>query len=225
MKIIDDFLPEAMCRAISADVSFFPESMGDGERIATEINSYHTEQSSCFAPYMFWKGWHYSEPKTIKQRVIKKIWENNLPFPISELCGFEYWTRTFHAGQYIAPHVDEDTFLYQDAKIFAGPKCGAIYYGPDTTAQNGGFLEIYPEPLTDFTEMALEAENISKKLVSVDKRERVACLPNRLVMLDAGHVIHGTTPSVTGTRNVMVINVWHKSVEPKALSLGAFFYE
>jgi hypothetical protein len=73
--------------------------------------------------------------------------------------------------------------------------------------------------------MALEAENISKKLVSVDKRERVACLPNRLVMLDAGHVIHGTTPSVTGTRNVMVINVWHKSVEPKALSLGTFFYE
>jgi hypothetical protein len=148
-----------------------------------------------------------------------------LPFPESDVCGFEYWTRTFGAGQYLAPHVDEDTFLYADQKVLSGPAVGSIYYGPATDASNGGFLEIYPDVLLDGTSNALEHENISPLLVDISQRERILCKPNRLVIFDAGHVLHGTIPAASGTRYVMVVNVWHKNNPPTALKTGQFFYE
>jgi hypothetical protein len=225
MLVKDNFLSQKLCDLISDDELFFPESMGDSDRIATEINSYHTEQSSCFAPYMFWDGWLNSPPNTIKKIVIQKIWEDNLPFPVSEVCGFEYWTRTFKAGQYLAPHVDEDTFLYSDSKVLSGPAIGSIYYGPDTDASNGGFLEIYPGVLADGTHMALEYQNIKPLIEDEKLRERILCKPNRLIVFDAGHVLHGTVPATSGTRYVMVINVWHKDNPPTALKDGKFFYE
>lgn len=225
MLVKDNFLDNELCSLISSDASFFPESMGDVERIATEINSYHTEQSSCFAPYMFWDGWAKSPANTLKKQVIQNIWENNLPFPIDEVCGFEYWTRTFSAGQYLAPHVDEDTFLYAEKKVLSGPAIGSIYYGPNTDASNGGFLEIYPTKLVDGGFMVLENEKVSPLLVGVEERERISCKPNRLVIFDAGHALHGTVPALSGKRYVMVINVWHIDNPPTALRDGKFFYE
>jgi hypothetical protein len=225
MLVKDNYLSSHMCSLVSDDKLFFPDSMGDSDRIATEINSYHVEQSSCFAPYMFWDGWNNSPANTIKKQVIKKIWENNLPFPISEVCGFEYWTRTFNKGQYLAPHVDEDTFLYADKKILNGPAIGSIYYGPNTDASSGGFLEIYPKVLADGDYMALEHENVAPLLVDVEQRERIACKPNRLVIFDAGHMLHGTMPATNGVRHVMVVNVWHVSNPPTALDGKKFFYE
>jgi hypothetical protein len=198
--------------------------MGDEERIASELNSYHYEQASCFAPYMFWDGWWRSEANTPRKRLIKSIWESNLPFPQEEICGFEYWTRTFKPGQYLDVHVDEDTFLYADKKIFKGPSIGCVYY-PHFNDVVGGFLELYPSKIEEGMINGLELDNIQPKLVDIELRERIACSPNRLIIFDAGHTIHATTPPISGLRRVMVINVWHKDSPPSALQTGQFFYE
>jgi hypothetical protein len=140
MKIYDDAIDETVYSAIIQDASFFPGPMTADSRIASELNSYHDEKSSCYAPYMFWHGWWSSSANTLRKQVIREIWETNLPMPISEVLGFEYWTRTFGAGQFLGPHVDEDTFLYQDKKIYNGPEVGCVYYGPSKEKVVGGFL-------------------------------------------------------------------------------------
>ncbi len=225
MKILDNFLDTKLCNEIISDKSFFPQSMGNDERIASEINSYHDGRSDCFAPYMFWEGWLKSEPKTLRQRVIMEIWKDNLPFPIEEVCGFEYWTRTFEAGQYLAPHVDEDTFRYAKTKVLTGPRIGCVYYGPETDAEGGGFLEIYPHNIGDYTENALESDMVTPHLVDISNRERISCKGNRIIIFDAGHVLHGTSPASSGKRNVLIVNVWHNDVRPIAIETGNFYYE
>lgn len=223
MLVADNWLPPEIYQELLDDDTFFPESMGGGDRIATELNSYHYEQSTCFAPYMFWDGWLNSPVNTLKKKIIKHIWENNLPFPIEEVLGFEYWTRTYLPGQYLDTHVDEDTFMYEDHKIFSGPAIGAILYGIDN--KDGGFLEIHKSVLTDGTKDALERDSISAMLSPIEDRERIAYRGNRLVIFDAGHQIHATSPAKSGIRQVMVINVWHKDTPPTAIKKNSFFYE
>lgn len=222
MIVKDNQLSDEMFSDVLSDDSFFPESMGSDERLAAELNSYHYEKSSCFAPYMFWDGWWSSPANTLRKKVVQSIWENNLPCDSSEILGIEYWTRTYLPGQYLDVHVDEDTFL--SSKTFSGPLTGSIWYGVDN--QDGGFVEIYNKSiLTDGDEMAIEAENINKLLVPVEERERIAYKGNRVIIFDTGHVIHGTTPAKSGIRQVMVTNVWHKDNPPTALKLGEFYYE
>lgn len=223
MLVADNWLPPEIYQELLDDDTFFPESMGGGDRIATELNSYHYEQSTCFAPYMFWDGWLNSPVNTLKKKIIKHIWENNLPFPIEEVLGFEYWTRTYLPGQYLDTHVDEDTFMYEDHKIFSGPAIGAILYGIDN--KDGGFLEIHKSVLIDGTKDALERDSISAMLSPIEDRERIAYRGNRLVIFDAGHQIHATSPAKSGIRQVMVINVWHKDTPPTAIKKNSFFYE
>lgn len=223
MLVADNWLPPEIYQEMLDDDTFFPESMGGGDRIATELNSYHYEQSTCFAPYMFWDGWLNSPVNTLKKKIIKHIWENNLPFPIEEVLGFEYWTRTYLPGQYLDTHVDEDTFMYEDHKIFSGPAIGAILYGIDN--KDGGFLEIHKSVLIDGTKDALERDSISAMLSPIEDRERIAYRGNRLVIFDAGHQIHATSPAKSGIRQVMVINVWHKDIPPTAIKKNSFFYE
>ena len=223
MLVADNWLPKELYEKMISDESFFPESMGGGERIATELNSYHYEQSTCFAPYMFWDGWLNSPVNTLKKQIIQNIWENNLPFPIEEVLGFEYWTRTYLPGQYLDTHVDEDTFMYEDHKVFSGPAIGAILYGIDNS--DGGFLELHKSILIDGTKNALEREKISDMLSPIEERERIAYRGNRLVIFDAGHQIHATSPAKRGIRQVMVINVWHRDVPPTAIKKNSFFYE
>lgn len=225
MIVIDNFIKDKdLLNEIEKTEDFFPASMGDEERIASELNSYHYEQASCFAPYMFWDGWWKSEANTPRKRLIKAIWESHLPFPQEEICGFEYWTRTFKPGQYLDVHVDEDTFLYADKKIFKGPVIGCVYY-PHFNDVVGGFLELYPSKIEEGMLNGLEMDNIEPKLVGIEFRERIACNPNRLIIFDAGHTIHATTPPISGLRRVVVINVWHKDSPPSALQTGQFYYE
>lgn len=224
MIVKDNALNEHLYQEMLNDPLFYPESMGSDERLATELNSYHYEKSSCFAPYMFWDGWWASPANTLRKRVVEEIWKENLPCPESEILGIEYWTRTYLPGQYLDVHVDEDTFLYQDTKTFSGPLTGSILYGIDNT--DGGFVEIYNKAiLKDGEKLAIEAENINNLLVPVEERERIAYKGNRLVIFDTGHVVHGTTPAKSGIRQVMVTNVWHRDNPPTALKLGEFYYE
>lgn len=224
MIVKDNALDEHLYQEMLDDPLFYPESMGSDERLATELNSYHYEKSSCFAPYMFWDGWWSSPANTLRKRVVEAIWKENLPCPESEILGIEYWTRTYLPGQYLDVHVDEDTFLYQDTKTFSGPLTGSILYGVDN--HEGGFVEIYNKAiLKDGEKLAIEAENINTLLVPVEERERIAYKGNRLIIFDTGHVVHGTTPAKSGIRQVMVTNVWHRDNPPTALKLGEFYYE
>lgn len=224
MIVKDNALNDSLYKDVLADNLFFPESMGSDERLATELNSYHYEKSSCFAPYMFWGGWWSTPANTLRKRVVQAIWEDNLPCDTSEILGIEYWTRTYLPGQYLDVHVDEDTFLYQDSKTFSGPLTGSIFYGVDN--HDGGFVEIYNKAiLKDGAKLAIEAENINALLVPVEERERIAYKGNRVIIFDTGHVVHGTTPAKSGIRQVMVMNVWHRDNPPTALKLGEFFYE
>jgi len=175
------------------DNNFFPPIMEVGDKIATEINSYHDQKADCYAPYMFWNGWWRSETNTLKKKIIKLIWEDNLNFPLNDILGIEYWTRTFSAGQYLDNHVDEDTFLYAEKKIFSGPILGSIYYGCEN--ENGGFLEIHKNKLKDNTLNALESENIKQHVSSLEEKERLAYKGNRLIIFDSGHQLHCTTPA------------------------------
>lgn len=225
MIVTDNFLEKSLYEEILQDSSFFPESMGDGEKIATELNSYHYEQASCYAPYMFWDGWWRSPADTLKKRVVQAIWGNHLNADQEDILGFEYWTRTFTAGQYLDLHVDEDTFMYEETKTFQGPFNGCIFYGADNP--EGGFVEIHSAspPLVDGSQFGLERENLDKVQSPIEDRERIAYRGNRLVIFDSGHVLHATTPAKSGIRQVMVINVWHKDVPPTALKKATFFYE
>ena len=163
MKLYDEFLDNLTLDQIRSDSSFFPGLMQNEPRIASEVNSYHNEQASCYAPYMFWHGWWSSPANTARKQVVRKIWENNLTIPIEDILGFEYWTRTFGPGQFLGPHVDEDTFLYQDTKVLNGPELGCVYYGPSTEKVVGGFLELFESKLTFGEKNALEWENLEKK--------------------------------------------------------------
>jgi hypothetical protein len=225
MIVIDSFLDQNTYKEVLQDPLFFPESMGDGEKIATELNSYHYEQSSCFAPYMFWDGWWRSPANTLKKRVVQSIWENHLGADQEDILGFEYWTRTFTAGQYLDLHVDEDTFMYEETKTFQGPFNGCIFYGADNL--EGGFVEIHSSSpaLVDGSTHSLERTNLDKIQSSIEDRERVAYRGNRLVIFDTGHTLHATTPAKSGIRQVLVVNVWHKSCPPTALDRDTFYYE
>jgi hypothetical protein len=223
MIVKDNFLSSEMLSNVFDDKTFFPGIMQTDSRIASEVNSYHNEQASCYAPYMFWDGWWTSPADTLRKKVIRNIWESNLPIEKEYILGFEYWTRTFGPGQFLGPHVDEDTFLYQDAKIYNGPETGCVYYGPSEEKVVGGFLELFESKLVFGEANALEWENLKTKLDPIELRERIAFKENRLIIFDAGRVIHQTSPCISGIRNVMVINVWLKSNPP--VDMKNFVYE
>lgn len=223
MILIDDFLDKNLYSEVLGDSSFFPESMGSDERLAVTPTQYHDSQVNCFAPFMFWDGWWRSEANTLRKRIVQKIWENNLPCPKKEIVGFEYWTRTHMPGQFLDVHVDEDTFMYVDHKVFTGPFSGSVYYGIDN--RQGGFLEIHRTALIDGTPEAIEWVKFEPVLSPIEERERIAYKGNRLIIFDAGHVIHSTTAAKSGVRQVMVTNLWHKDNPPRALEQNKFYYE
>ena len=221
MIVKDDYLSKDLYNQVIKDSLFFPEIMGNEDKIAAHLLMYHEESSSCYSPFMFWDGWWKSPANTLKKQVIKQIWSEHMEWPYEEILGFEYWTRSYNPGQYIDVHVDEDTFLYKKNKLFQGPVMGCIYYGVEN--ENGGFLEIHKNTLIDGNEEALD--QIKKDISPIEDRERIAYKGNRLIIFDAGHAVHGTTASKSGLRQVLVVNVWHKNNPPEALSSGEFFYE
>jgi len=221
MIILDNFLKKDLYSKMLEDSNFYPESMGDTDQIATELNSYHYEQASCYAPYMFWDGWWRSPANTLKKQIIQSVWGSRLDYQHDDILGFEYWTRTYRSGQFLATHVDEDTFLYSRDKVFTGPINGAILYGCDN--KDGGFLEIHKHTLIDGSYEALEKDSI--KISPIEERERIAYKGNRLIIMDGGHNVHNTTPPKSGIRQVLATNVWHKDRPPSGLILDTFHYE
>lgn len=86
-------------------------------------------------------------------------------------------------------------------------------------------MELHPTILEEGYSDTLEREKIDPLLAPIELRERIACNPNRLIIFDAGHTIHNTTPPISGIRKVVVINVWHKDSPPIALKTNKFYYE
>jgi hypothetical protein len=119
--------------------------------------------------------------------------------------------------------VDEDTFSYKKNKMFQGPVLGCIYYGVDN--DNGGFLELHKNTLINGNEKVLDKIKNEELISPINDRERIAYKGNRLIIFNAGHRVHGTTPAKSDLRQVLVVNVWHKDNPPEALSSGGFFYE
>ncbi len=225
MKICDNFITDQELLAeIRNDSSFFPESMGEEEVVNYSINQYHDNKSHHYSPYMFWDGWWSSPADTLKKRVIKNIWEDNLPLPFEDICGFEYWVKTFKSGQYLKPHVDEDTYLYKEYQVFSGPTVGCVYY-PDHESVDGGYLELHEHRIENGEILSLEREKIENAISPIERRERIAFKPNRLVIFDAGHILHGTTPTLSGTRRVLIVNVWSNNNKPLALVKNSFHIE
>jgi hypothetical protein len=223
MLIKDNCLDQNTYETVIADNLFFPDIMNYGEKIAEHLNSYHDEKSDCFAPYMFWDGWWRTPANTLKKKVIQSLWEDLMIWDLNDILGFEYWTRTYLPGQYLDIHVDEDTFLYAESKIFKGPIYGCVFYGKEN--EDGGFLEIHKKKLEDGKKNILEKKYI-KKYISLKKdREKIAYKGNRAIFFDAGHVLHNTVGSKSGIRQVLVVNLWHKDNPPLALSNGSFYYE
>jgi hypothetical protein len=225
MKVLDNFIEDKqLLEEIRNDILFFPESVGDKPQVNYEIHEYHNPEAKHYSPYMFWDGWWRSPANTLKKRVIQYIWEHNLPIPKEEVCGFEYWTKTFKPGQYLSPHVDEDSHLYKEFQVFSGPLTGCVYY-PESERVSGGFLELHEYTLEDGTFFALERGCLDSLTSYIEKRERIAYRSNRLVIFDAGHVLHNTTPVDVGTRKVLIVNVWSMANPPLALQTEGFYYE
>ena len=154
MLVKDNSLSDSLYDQVLNDSSFFPELMNHGEKIAEHLNSYHNEKSDCFAPYMFWDGWWRTPANTLKKKVIQSLWQDLMIWNLDDILGFEYWTRTYLPGQYLDVHVDEDTFLYSESKIFTGPIYGCVFYGKEN--KDGGFLEIHKKALEDGKKNILE---------------------------------------------------------------------
>lgn len=226
LYVIDDFLGDsALARNIKNSHDFFPHKM-PGENLGEVPNKFHSPESQVFSPFMFWDGWWKSPANTLKKKMIEKIWktERLLPFKLSEIAGFEYWTRTFSAGQNLAVHVDADTFAYASNREFNAPGIGCVWHG-FTDMPGDGFLELHESVIDGFPENALERKSFEKMLSPSEKRERIAYRPDRLIVFNAGRRIHGVTTTSVGERKVLIVNVWLNSSPPKGLETGQFFYE
>jgi hypothetical protein len=211
MIVIDDFIKDKnLLLEIEQDNNFNPESLGAGPYTGK---------------FMFWDGWWKSPADSVRKKVIKEIWQNNLPLPEEEIAGFEYWNRRYNVGESIGHHFDEDGFLYRDKKIFRGTVLGCVYYPHINQEFEGGFLEIHKFHLEDETEDNLEWENINLNISPIEERERIACKPNRLIIFDGGHYLHNTSPIISGFKLIFGVNVWHRDFPPHAINTGDFYYE
>jgi hypothetical protein len=223
--VVDNCISSSeILRLIADDDSFFPLRSGLRASIAEEINGYHSSNSDGYSPFMFWSGWGYEEPNTLKKKVIKCLWEKQLPCPIEEVAGFEYWTRTFVPGQYLDVHVDEDTFAYAKDKSFNAPIYGCVYYA-STDRVIGGQLQLHSEKIHGSPIGVLERDSLLRLSSPDQDRISIDYKYNRAVYFDAGRTLHNTLPATKGLRKVLVVNVWHKDSPPAGLIDGEFFYE
>jgi len=223
LRVADNFIGNTdIADEVKASTDFFPEAMLDDDNIGKYLNGYHTEQASCYAPYMYWDGWWNSPADTLRKQVIQRIWEPVIPEPEQNVLGFEYWVRTFMPGQFLGRHVDEDTFMYEEFKWFQGPSIGCVWYG--FSEAEGSFLEIHQAGIEEGP-FSIDAEKTDLISSPPAHRERIAYRPDRLIIFDAGHRLHETTEVLSGIKQVMVVNVWAVGTMPHALSTGQFVFE
>ena len=174
------------------------------KRISND-NSFFTDPGN----YYWWDGWWNSEADTLKKELIKYIWADNCPISqIFSISGIEYWTGIQSATDSnfkndLEMHLDKDEALFKKSGEFASPIIGSVYY-PEQEEFEGGMLEIYTN--------GKHADP-----------ERVYAKPNRLIIFDAGSVLHRVTTVTKGTRKAIAINLWEEI--PYSKQIGKFAIE
>jgi len=160
--------------------------------------------------YYFWDGWWNSPANTVKKRLIEYVWRYHSPLYESiSISGIEYWTGIQTANpdlgfkDHLVPHFDKDEAWFEKTNEIKSPVIGTVYY-PAGQEFEGGSLLVYSNGFDK------EPEVIHAK-------------PNRLIIFDAGTVIHKVDTVTSGTRKAIAINLW-KDI-PYSEEVGAFAKE
>lgn len=146
--------------------------------------------------YHWWTGWWNNAPKSLRQKLIHKIWSDHRVPVLSKVMGFEHWVGVLskdntignEKGYALNHHHDKDEGGGSDK-----PMIGTVYYPPMGEPQcEGGYLKVY----------------------SKDDRnspyELIAPVPNRLVIFDATQ-LHAVTEIPKGKRYAIAINLWSQT--------------
>jgi len=144
--------------------------------------------------YKWYDGWWNNEANTTEERLIQYIWKDNCPIRESfDIRGFEYWTGIQSAedpryDNNLILHADRDEGLWDNTGKTKNPLIGTIYY-PEQAEFEGGMLEIYTNGFDN-------------------EPERIYAKPNRLIIFNAGDVLHRVDVVTKGTRKAIAINLW-----------------
>ena len=143
-----------------------------------------------FPTYNWWDGWWVCEPRNIMEKLIELIWKK-LSVE-NKIAGFEYWSNSQKADQYLDWHFDKDEKLKSTNGKILSPSIGHIFY---LTVENlkGGFLEISSNNKVD------DHENF----------ERIKPIENRLIIFNPS-VSHRVTKIYEGNRRAFLANAWSK---------------
>ena len=161
--------------------------------------------------YYWWDGWWNSPADTTKKALMEYMWRYKSPLYYGyQISGLEYWTGIQTAESQVGHknnlerHFDKDEAWFEKTGEIVGPVIGTVYYPGETKEFEGGDLLIYTE--------------------GVDKSpEVVKALPNRLIIFDAGSVVHEVSPVTSGTRKAIAVNLW--TSVPYSEQVGAFKHE
>ena len=115
---------------------------------------------------------------------------------------------------------------------------GAVYYADFEVDENvyPGVLEVHPGRVdVDIVQQYLLSTteedphtmtHLKKYYKPTGKRDIITYRPNRLIIFDAGRILHGTTPTGENSQRFIVgINVWHKEDPPSGYKKNLFFVE
>lgn len=148
--------------------------------------------------YKWWNGWWNSKPENTMEDLIQYIWKDNCPITESfQISGFEYWTgiQSSELDNYddnLILHADRDEKLWDATGRTESPVMGSVYY-PDQSEFEGGMLEIYTNGFDN-------------------PPETIYAKPNRLIIFDAGSVLHRVSVVTKGTRRAIAINLWQSPI-------------
>ena len=166
------------------------------KNIIEEIKNEETWKN--FPTYNWWDGWWVCEPRNIMEKLIELIWKK-LSVE-NRIAGFEYWSNSQQAGQYLDWHFDKDEKLkLTDGKILS-PSIGHIFYSKVDNLE-GGFLEI----------------STNNKIDDVANFERIKAIENRLVIFNPS-ISHRVTKIYKGNRRAFLANAWSKKPSTFELS-------
>ena len=145
--------------------------------------------------YHWWSGWWNNSPKTLRQKLIQRIWTDRRVPIINDVMGFEHWSGVLskditignERGYALNHHYDKD-----EGGGSVKPIIGTVYYPPMEEGQcKGGYLKVYADNNRDAP------------------YELIAPVPNRLVIFDATQ-LHAVTEIPEGNRYAIAINLWNE---------------
>ena len=119
------------------------------------------------------------------ETIVSKIWDTFSLDHREKISYYEYWTNFLDKDIPLEWHLDKDEVMYEERQFVDTPMYGAVLY-PEH-AISGGFLEI------EFSRGELE---------------RLAAVPNRLVLFEAGDKYHRVSPIHYGQRRTFATNIW-----------------